>query len=90
MKTDSNPFGGIKVIRTKNGKMIIHTPVGPIDPVFNSILGGYGWGFTASQMNQATHYCGGHANLRAAVDALQADALKRILDSCLKLADGIR
>lgn len=48
MKTDSNPFGGIKVIRTKNGKTIIHTPVGPIDPVFNSILGGYGWGFTAS------------------------------------------
>lgn len=85
-----NAYGGIKVIRTRAGKTIVHSPVGSIDAVFNKILGGYGWGFTMKQINEASHYSGGHANLRAAVDALQADALSRILMHVLKLADGIR
>lgn len=78
------------MIRTKGGKVVVHSPVGIIDPIFNKILAGYGWGFTAKQINESTHYSGGHANLRAAVDALQADALMRILTHCLKLADGAR
>lgn len=61
-----------------------------IDAQFNSVLNGYGWGFTAKQINESTHYSGGHANMRAAVDALQADALSRVLTHCLHLADGQR
>lgn len=32
LKTDSNRFGGIRVSKTKSGKVVSHSPVGIIDP----------------------------------------------------------
>lgn len=83
LKTDSNKFGGIKVIRTNGGKCVVHSPVGIIDSEINKVLVSYGWGFTGKQVNESTHFSGGHANLRAAVDALQADAIMRAYNSIL-------
>lgn len=54
------------------------------------MLTAYGWGFTGKEINESSHYSGGHANLRAAVDALQADSLQRIISSILDSGDGAK
>lgn len=89
-KTDTAPFGGIKVKSNRNGKSVSHSPVGIIDPEFNNILIGYGWGWTANQLRDNTHFSGGHANLRAVVDSLQADFINRIHSKVRGLLHGQR
>jgi len=43
-----------------------------------------GIGFSAERMSKASHLSGGHANIRAAVDELQADSINRVCKSILE------
>lgn len=52
-------------------------PTGYIDKRFNEILNAYGAGFSNEALSVSHVNYGGHSNIRAAVDSLQADCLAR-------------
>ena len=54
-------------------------PTGLINEDFNSILTNFGYGFSANEINAAMIMSGGHPNLRAIVDFLQAEAINKML-----------
>jgi len=47
-------------------------PTGLINTDFNSIITNFGYGFSANEINNALISSGGHPNMRAIVDSLQA------------------
>lgn len=75
---------GLCVSKGQNRK-IYHQLTGAISRDFNSVLQSYGWGFTGKEMSEASSYSGGHSNIRAVVDSLQANSLQRIVSSIQKM-----
>jgi hypothetical protein len=74
---------GMQVVGCGRQKKITHRLTGMLSSDFVTALQAYGVGFTRQDMMDAPSESGGHPNLRAAVDFLQAQSLECTYQRCL-------